>query len=536
MDTIEEEVARTNSVKIVIVGGGSSGWITASALIRYFPDWNITLVESKGIPTIGVGESTTVMMKHFINGHLGISDEEFLPGVDGIYKMAVKFTDFYQEGDGGFYYPFGLPELNDLDSFGVEAWDIVKAFNPDIPGQDFIQSLFSTYELFNNNKINDNLLGEVGTYRPNLERGYHLDANKLGVWLRDNYCLPRGVNHIWADVVDTTQGSDGIESITLSDDVIISADFFVDCSGFKSILLSKVMKPEFIDISHMLPNNRAWATPTQYKDKHKEMIPYTSSTALKNGWAWYTPIWSRVGNGYAYSDEFTTPEEALLEFKEYLLSDKTPLDLTKEEVDSLPFFELRMKAGYYKENVVKNVAGIGLASGFLEPLEGTGLYFVSEGALSLVKVLERNNQFSRDAFNLYMEGLYKDWVAGLSVFYAQTNREDSPYWKTIKNKSFISKDSNYQFKRYMNRGMTDSVFDRSFFDIWSAVSHGTGFFNRGKSVVDRWQTWDSHVDYKEISDHYMKIFEARKLQWKLMAQSSLNVYEYLKAKIYKNYL
>ena len=88
----------------------------------------------------------------------------------------------------------------------------------------------------------------------------------------------------------------------------------------------------------------------------------------------------------------------------------------------------------------------------------------------------------------------------------------------------------------MNRGMTDSVVDRGFFDIWSAVSHGTGFFNRGKSVVDRWQTWDSHVDYKEISDHYMKIFEARKLQWKLMAQSSLNVYEYLKAKTYKNYL
>jgi tryptophan halogenase len=536
MDTIEEEITRDNFMKIVIVGGGSSGWITASALIRYFPSWDITLVESKRIPTIGVGESTTAMMKHFINGHLGIPDEEFLPGVDGIYKMAVKFTDFYYEGDKGFYYPFGKPELDDLGSFGIESWDIVKAFNPDLPRQDFIKSLFPTYELFNNNKMNDNLFGEVGSYRPDIERAYHLDANKLGSWLRDNYCIPRGVNHIWAEVSDVVKTNDGIESIILSDGEKINADFFVDCSGFKSILLSKIMNPEFVDVSHMLSNNRAWAVPTQYKDKHKEMIPYTSSTALKNGWAWYTPIWSRVGNGYAYSDQFTTPQEALAEFKEYLISNKTPLDLSAEEVEDLPFFELRMKAGYYKEGMVQNVAAIGLSGGFLEPLEGTGLYFVSEAALSLVKCLQRNNQFSRDSFNMYMENLYKEWVAGLCIFYAQTDRDDSQYWKNIKNKSFLTEEDNSEFIKYMKRGMTDSMLERSSFDIWSAVSHGTDFFNRGSSVVDRWQTWDSHVDYKQISEHYKNIFNNRKNKWKSMSESSLNAYEYLKRKIYKDYL
>jgi len=536
MGTTEEEWEKNNTMKIVIVGGGSSGWITASALIRYYPNWDITLIESKGIPTIGVGESTTAMMKHFINGHLGIPDEDFLPGVDGIYKMAVKFTDFYYEGDEGFYYPFGQPELGDLDSFGVEAWDIVKAFNPDIPRQDFIKSLFPTYELFSNNKINDNLLGEVENYKPNLERGYHLDANKLGPWLRENYCMPRGVKHMWAEVSDVIKTDDGIESIILSDSTKIDADFFVDCSGFKSILLSKIMQPEFIDISHMLPNNRAWATPTQYKNKQKEMVPYTSSTALKNGWAWYTPIWSRVGNGYAYSDKFTTSEEALAEFKEYLISDKTPLDLTREEVESLPFFELRMKAGYYKESMVQNVAAIGLSGGFLEPLEGTGLYFVSEAALSLVKSLGRNNQFSRDSFNIYINKLYKDWIAGLCVFYAQTDREDSLYWKTIKNKSFFTEEDNDAFTRYAQRAMTDSVLDRNFFDIWCAVSHGTDFFNRGASVVDRWQTWDFPIDYKQMSEHYKNIFNNRKIKWKSLSESSLYLYDYLKLKFYKDYL
>lgn len=523
-------------MKIVIVGGGSSGWIAASALIRYFPNWDITLVESKNIKTIGVGESTTVMMKHFINGSLGITDEEFLPGVDGIYKMAVKFTDFYRQGDGGFYYPFGQPEINDLNGFGVEAWDIVKAFNPETPNQDFIESLFPTYELFNNNKINDNLLGEVGSYRPDVERGYHLDANKLGVWLRENYCLPKGVKHIWDDIVDVVSTDDGIESVILSDNTVLSADFFVDCSGFRSILLSKVMNPEFVDASHMLPNNRAWATPTQYKDKYKEMVPYTSSTALKNGWAWYTPIWSRVGNGYAYCDKFTSPEDALIEFKEYLMSDKTPLDLTKEEVDALPFFELKMQAGYYKENMVKNVAAIGLSGGFLEPLEGTGLYFVTEAALLLARTLERNNQFARDSFNIYMENLYKEWIAGLSIFYAQTDREDSLYWKTIKNKSFFVENDSIYFNRYMERSMKDSVTYRGFFDIWSAVSHGTGFFNRGQVVIDRWQTWDSNVDYKQMSEYYKDLFNQRKALWKSLGESSLNVYDYLKNKIYKDYL
>ncbi len=524
----------TNLKKIVIVGGGSSGWMSAATLIKYFPNLDITLVESKNIPTIGVGESTTAMMKHFINGNLGIKDEDFLPGVDGIYKMAVKFTDFYYEGDGGFYYPFGSPDLTSLAPFDIEAWDIVKAFYPDTLRQDFTKSLFSSYELFNNNKISDNLSGEFGNYRPDFDRGYHLNANKLGTWLKDNYCLPKGVNHILGDIVDVSSDDDGIKSLTLSNGNTVYGDFFIDCSGFKSILLSKVMKPEFVDLSHALPNNRAWATPISYKDKEKEMIPYTSSTALKNGWAWYTPIWSRIGNGYAYCDKFTTPEEALIEFKEYLLSDKIPIKLNKDEVDSLPFFELKMNAGYYKENMVKNVAAIGLSGGFLEPLEGTGLFFVSDSLLALVKVLKRNNQYSRDAFNKYMENLYKVWSVGLSFIYAQTNREDSVYWKTIKNKLFFNKNEENGFKLYMDRGMYDTPQDRRYFDLWSAISHGTDFFNRDISVIDRWQVLDHNIDYKKLAEDYKNLFDQRKDNWKFLANSAMNNYEYLKNKFYKN--
>ena len=521
--------------KIVIVGGGSSGWLSAATLIKYFPEVDITLVESKTIPTIGVGESTTAMMKHFINGHLGIPDEDFIPGVDAIYKMSVKFTDFYYEGDKGFHYPFGYPELSNLE-WGLESWDIVKAYNPETPRQDFTKSFFPTCELFENNKIDDNLNGKFGNYNTKIDRGYHLDANKLGTWLKNNYCLPKGVNHIYADVIDVISSDNGVSGLKLSNDVVLEADFFVDCSGFKSILLSKVMKSKFIDLSHELPNNRAWATPIKYKDKEMEMIPYTNCTALKNGWAWYTPIWSRIGNGYAYCDKFVTPEEALTEFKEYLLSDKTPLTLSKEEVDSLPFFEIKMNAGYYEENIIKNVAAIGLSGGFLEPLEGTGLYFITDALLALVKVLKRNNQFSRNAFNKHIRGLYDVWSAGLAMFYAQTDREDSDYWKTIKNKTFFPENNNISFNRYMERAMYEFPLDRNEYHIWPAIAHGTDFFNKGLSIIDRWQHWDTHLNYKEISEKYKQIFDQRKKDWEEAAKSSPNNYQYLKNKFYKNYL
>jgi tryptophan halogenase len=525
----------SNLNKIVIVGGGSSGWLSAATLIKYFPEVNITLVESKTIPTIGVGESTTAMMKHFINANLGIPDEDFIPGVDAIYKMSVKFTDFYYEGDGGFHYAFGHPDFTDLD-FGLESWDIVKAYNPEITKEDFTKSFFSSYELFENNKIDDNSFGMFGNYNPKTDRGYHLDANKLGLWLKDNYCLPRGVSHVYADVIDVISNNDGVVGIKLSNDTTMEADFFVDCSGFKSILLSKIMNPKFVDLSHELPNNRAWATPIQYKQKEKEMIPYTNCTALKNGWAWYTPIWSRIGNGYTYCDKFVTPENALVEFKEYLLSDKTPLNLTQEEVDSLPFFEIKMNAGYYEENMIKNVAAIGLSGGFLEPLEGTGLYFITDALLALIKVLERNNQFSRDAFNGYMSDLYNNWAAVLSMFYAQTSREDSLYWKTIKNKTFFPNKDNIIFNRYIQRAMYDFPLERNQYDNWPATIHGTDFLNKALPTIDRWQLWDSHLDYKIIAENYKKIFDKRKNNWKQAAKSALNNYDYLKNKFYNNFL
>lgn len=528
--------------KVVIVGGGSAGWLAAAAMCKYFPEKHITLIESEKIPIIGVGESSTAMMKHFINGHLGVSDEEFMPAVNAIYKMAVKFTNFYITPEtNSYYYPFGLPLVNNLQPFGIEAWNLTKTFNPNLTEHDFIASMFPAYELFTNNKIDDNDFGQFDNYDPTMDRAYHLDAHLLGDWLRDKYCLPRGVNLIIGDVVSTKINDTGMESVTLDTGESITADLFIDCTGFKRLLLGKEMKPPFIDLSHKLPNNRAWAVPIKYKDVYKEMTPYTGSTALKNGWVWYTPIWSRTGNGYVYCDAYVTPEEALEEFKEHLLSENHPISLSREEVDNLPFFELRMSAGFYQESMIKNVVAIGGAAGFLEPLEGTSLYFVTESLLMLVRTMQRNflNQYVIDAYNCSIKALYDLWVDALSLIYASSNREDSQYWLDIKNKKFDSSallDSSLlphqNWHSYLRRGLTDSPELRAHFDIFSAITYGTNLLARpDESVIDRWALWDKR-DYAKEAVNLEALFTERKARWKMNAKSSLSVYDYLKKRIY----
>ena len=510
---------------IVIVGGGSAGWLAAAGLIRYFPNKKITLVESKNIPIIGVGESTAAPFKHFINHHLMINDVEFMSEVDAIYKMSVRFKDFYHLGDTGFHYPFQLPNTKAVEEFGAGAWDLVKHYNKSLPPDDYIKSMISSYWLFSENKINENFNGEFDNYHFNLEMGYHLDATKLGTALKDHYCLPRGVNHVIADVADAQLNEQGVEYLELANGEKLYGDLFVDCTGYRSMLLGGKMKAEFVDVTDKLPNNRAWATPIKYKDVYKEMQPYTSCTALKNGWAWYTPISSRIGNGYAYSDKHTTPEAALQEFKEYLASDNVPVKLSKEEIDNLPFFEIKMKPGYYKQAMVKNVVAVGLSGGFLEPLEGTGLLFISSTILQLVKILQRKgiNQFVIEAFNKYMEDRYETWLETLSVFYAQSIRDDSEYWREIKNKQW-NFDRNLWKRMMLDHGGHAE-------DAYSYISRGCEFtMDVDDTSLDRWKYWDPNVDFEQLAIKYSIEFEKRKRRWQQAADQSPHIYDYMKQK------
>ncbi len=187
-------------MKIVIVGGGSAGWMTASMLIKEFPNYNITLIESSDTPTVGVGESTINGIKQFCN-YLEIDEKDFLAKTDGSYKLAIQFKDFDSLGSTPFLYPFGKPVVSGT-SRGVQDWLIKKYVDPSTPVQDFAESFFPAALMVKHNVFFNNLnYSVVDGYNQNIGVAYHFDASKFAIWLRQDYAIPKGVQHI-VDHVD----------------------------------------------------------------------------------------------------------------------------------------------------------------------------------------------------------------------------------------------------------------------------------------------------------------------------------------------
>jgi len=525
-------------MKIVVVGGGSSGWLVASGLVRYCPNYDITVVESPTIPTIGVGESTTAYVKHFIKDCLKIDESHFLKETSGIYKMSVLFKNFSKNNTEGYHYPFGLPNTQELDNSFVVAWDIVKNYNKDIKPEDFIKYMYPAHSLFSKNKINENLNNEFDGFNFDSDLGYHFDANKVGKYLQTYYCAPKGVKHISDNVKDVIFLDEEVEYLLLDSGEKIYADLFIDCTGFKSLLLGQKMKPKFIDVSDKLLNNRAWATPTKYDDIYSQMQPYTTATALGSGWAWYTPIASRVGNGYAYSENFIDPQDALEEFKKYLLKSKNH-NLTKNQIDELPFFEIKMKTGFYETAMVKNVVGIGMSSGFLEPLEGTGLHFIIESIYSLIKIIENGkpNQFLIDSFNLRVNELYRSWVDTLSFIYLSSKKDDTDYWKHISKLSFVNLD--FTSKNHFH-DTNDFAYRLHY---WTRHHYENDLFNnvvRGSGLINNFNQMDADMfsmnqrkngtTSEELYKKYYDIMVKNLQKWEDNSTNSLHIYDFLKSK------
>jgi flavin-dependent dehydrogenase len=414
---------------IVIIGGGSAGWMTAATLSKLFPNKTISLVESPNIPTVGVGESTIQGINVWLN-LLGIKDTDFMEHCDATYKLSIKFENFYKDGDNGFHYPFGYPVLDGAVT-GTNDWHIKKAVYPETTSSSYAESYFSTMALVNENKFDKNLDGKLPGYRYLDATAFHFDATKFANWLRTVFCKDKNIKHILSDVVDVKTSSNGVDQVILENGDTLSADLFIDCTGFKSLLLGDALKEPFTSYSDIIPNNKAWATRLDYTDHKKQMEPYTTCTALGNGWVWNIPLWSRIGTGYVYSDKFTTPEEAKQEFI-------THLESKGYDTGSLQFKNIDMRIGIHERIWVKNVCAIGLSAGFIEPLESNGLYTVHKFLMQLVRVLSKENvnRYEQDAFNLVCKLEFRQFAEFVAMHYALSVRDDTKYWQQIQDRIF----------------------------------------------------------------------------------------------------
>ena len=416
----------------MIVGGGSAGWMTAATLIRFFPTKKITVIESPDVPIVGVGESTLNQFTTWCK-LLEIDEKKFLKETDGTYKLSIKFTDFYKKGKS-FHYPFGIPDETEV-SAGINSWWLAKLKDPKKLNSSYVETFYPQMHYVNNNKFSHKL-----------PYAFHFDSSKFGKWLKDNYCIPRGVKYIEEHIEDIKQDENGIVSLNKKH----KADLYIDCTGFKSLLLGETFKEPFESYSEMLPNDSAWATRLPYKNKKTELVPYTNCTAIQNGWVWRVPLWAKMGTGYVYSSKFIDDDSALKQFKKYLGK------------PDLQFKKIKSKVGIYKRLWVKNVVAIGLSAGFIEPLEGNGLFSVHEFLINLVRNLRRGkvSQFDKDNFSFYCRETFNNFAEFVALHYALSHRNDTPYWRSILNTQW----SKAMLDRLpkLGSGIDSAVRDRAF--------------------------------------------------------------------------
>ena len=500
--------------KITIVGGGSAGWMTAATLIKAFPNKKITLIESPNISTVGVGESTIGGIRNWTS-FIGIDDQDFLSSTDGTYKLSIRFQDFYKKGTF-FHYPFGEPLTRGND------WWYKKFLDPKLSNSDYADCMFPQMAFVNKNKLSyDN--PKVQPFNFDTDTAYHFDATKFAIWLRDNLCIPKGVIHIKEDIKSIEQNEEGIKSLNKKH----KADLFIDCTGFKALLIKETLKEPFESYSDLLPNDSAWATRIPYKNKKKELVPYTNCTAIENGWVWNIPLWSRMGTGYVYSSKFVDDETALKQLQKHLG--------TKD----LDFKNIKMRVGIHKRLWVKNVAAIGLAAGFIEPLESNGLYSVHEFLFSLVRNLEREHisQWDKDNFTFQCKSSFRNFAEFVAFHYALTQRTDTSYWKANFNKTWEEKLINLEstplqgFHKYASERAFTYYHDQK--GGSHAISAGMNWAPTTLNSV----VWITKLSKENLSKQFwqQKVNELdnRKKLWEKAASKDLSFHDFMLKNIYQ---
>jgi tryptophan halogenase len=448
---------------IVIVGGGTAGWMAAALLAKCVGTQRhrITLVESAEIGTVGVGESTIPPIQLF-NKLLGIDEDEFVRETNATFKLGIEFVDWRRLGHS-YFHNFGFlgADLRTGVSF-IQYW-----LRWAQSGGDPDQLRFSA-------EAQAARLGKFGRTppsagnQPNINYAFQFDASTYAVYLR-RYSERRGVVRREGKIVGVRQdGETGlIEAVEMEDGSSLRGDFFIDCSGFRGLLIEQVYKAGFEDWSHWLPNDRAAAAPAE---RMAEPSPFTLARARDAGWQWRIPLQHRTGNGYVFCSTYVSEDEAAGQLSGWL--EGTALAEPKI---------LRFKAGRRKVSWVKNCLALGLSSGFLEPLESTSIHLVQAG---LTKFLDYFPNREPDPiliarFNEEMRFQYETIRDFIIAHYKVTEREDTEFWRYCKHMS-IPDTLAEKLELFRARGEVKPRWADIFSEVsWFAILYGQGIVPAG---------------------------------------------------------
>lgn len=399
--------------KIVIVGGGTAGWMSALIMARQLIDkgFQIELLESPEVGIIGVGEGSTPAIKLFFDSQ-DIAEAEWMPECNATFKCGISFENWStRTGYESYFHPFS--SVLDGESLRI----FIHNAHARLRGAD-LHAHPDRY--FVTSRIARGCLSPVApeNFPFKVDYGYHFDAALLGQFLRKK-AIERGVVHRVCHIAQVQQDAAGNIAGLLTDaGETHTADLFVDCTGFAGLLLQKTLQTPFVSYSNTLLNDAAVAMPT---DIGKKIPSETVSTALKHGWAWKIPLTNRFGNGYVYSSAFCSTDEAEHELRERL----GLLDA------DIPVRHLKMKIGRVQEHWVKNCLAVGLSQGFIEPLEATALLLVQK-TVDLFAYYFAEGEFTdryRDDFNQRINNNFDGVRDYIVTHYKISSRSDTEYWR-----------------------------------------------------------------------------------------------------------
>jgi len=489
---------------VVVVGGGTAGWITALYLKKAYNFFNITVVESKDIGILGAGEGSTPQLIEFLNT-VDIKLTDLIKNSDATIKNGIKFTNW--NNDGKFYYhPFAVNPITQLGLDGFQS-NIKTSFlvvssifkNKTCSDVDFIEKISEK------NKI-PFILRDANT--KNLIDGYeslsnysiHFNAKRFADRLKQ-IGIERGINVIEETIKEINLNTkNNVESLTLENNKIVFCDFIFDCSGFNRLVIGKMFKSKWKSYSDFLPVDSAVPF---FINMTEEIPAYTESIAMKYGWIWKIPLQDRFGCGYVYDSSLISEQEAVKEIEEYLGYEPT---YPRKDKGGFSF-----SAGCYEETWINNCVAVGLASSFIEPLEATSI------AVSLILLkrllggpewLFENNECIKNEFNKNISKLNND-IAEFIYFHYLGERKDTEFWKKF---SYENAPSQLKEKIYLWQQRFPSVDDSSayLYHSWLLIGLGLNivnkdiaeqYINNSKKYKGLFKTYDYFVNLQNNKLH-----------------------------------
>ncbi|MCE3261080.1 MAG: tryptophan halogenase [Pseudoduganella sp.] len=476
----------TNAIsKIVIVGGGTAGWMSAAPLaLKLGSACEIVLLESPEIGTVGVGEATLPTIRAF-NQALGLDGADFVKKTQATFKLGIEFKDWGHIGNR-FFHGFGDfgPAIEYRSP--VQYWLRLARANKDMPSYEE----WSTATAMARSNRFVPPYGDQPAVTNAYSYAFHFDASLYAAYLRD-HAVQRGVRRIEGTVTEVEQHPESgfITALKLQDGRRIEGDLFIDCSGFRGLLIEGVYKAGYDDWSAMLPCNSAQAVPCE---KVEPLTPYTVSTARSAGWTWRIPLQHRTGNGHVYCNGFTSDEEAARVLLQGL--DGAALDAPRQ---------LRFTTGRRRKAWIKNCVAIGLSSGFLEPLESTSINIIENSIGWLLQYLP-DRDFSpalADEFNRLVAQRYEFVRDFIVLHYKVTNRTDSEFWRYCASMQ-IPDSLQHQIDLFWETGRV-VVYDPDGFSVASHVSIMMGL----GVVPKRYDPLIDRMDLQRLQEHFSRVRE-----------------------------